>query len=102
MFAEAGIDWAVVNGFLGAFTLVLLSIKSGLDYWLTHRQNAKISNIHDLVNSAMGEQLKLNASATARTAEVTGEAGDARVAEMAKSAVEKHEATQAIIDKENK
>jgi hypothetical protein len=96
--AELGIDWVAVNSFLGALTLVLLSIKSAIDYWITNKQNTKLSDIHSLVNSAMGTQLEINAASTERTAEATGDKGDAKIAQLAKTAVDKHKETQDVID----
>jgi hypothetical protein len=54
---------------------------------------------HGLVNSNMGEQLKLNALLSRRVAEITKLPEDFEAATISESKLRDHESTQSIVDK---
>lgn len=59
----------------------------------------KVTDVtHSLVNSAMGVQLKISAIALRRVSELSGNADDAKAAELAESARIAHEANQRKLD----
>jgi hypothetical protein len=55
-------------------------------------------DIHTLVNSAMGNALRLSAAQSKRIAETTGDPADIALAEQAAKLFKEHEAKQYIVD----
>lgn len=62
--------------------------------WINHR----LGQIHKLVNSSMGNQLKLNAVATRRLAMLTNSPVDVDAADLANKMLKEHESKQAKVD----
>jgi hypothetical protein len=58
------------------------------------RQDEKLDTIHTLVNSSYSAQLKINATAMRRIADLTGHADDRKAAEQAERLYREHEAEQ--------
>ena len=63
--------------------------------------NEKLNNIHTLVNSSMGLQLKMTAAALRRLALLTKDPEDEKAAQMAIELSKEHEAKQAEVDAGN-
>jgi len=130
MFAD--ISDTVWNGIIAGCVTVIISLISTFNGWLTRRQNAanakevkettentavevkqalvahnektdeKMETIHTLVNSAFGQQLKVTADATNKTASITGDSADINAADAAKKLLDAHNESQAKADLEKK
>jgi hypothetical protein len=73
------------------------------------KQDAKLDEItktgdaiHTLVNSAMGQQLKVAAVALRRIADITKHPDDAAAAELAEKGLREHEVKQQVVDSGDK
>jgi hypothetical protein len=105
MTALLAISDAVLNTFLaGVFGLVLtwMNYKFERDKKVTAKKLGEMSAVaddtHKLVNSNMGEQLRLNADLSRWKANQTKLGEDERVALLAEKKLQEHEAKQRRVD----
>lgn len=70
------------------------TIFTGVMAYMIARLKKVTESTHVLVNSAMTIQLRLNATVTKRLATVTGDPGDAAVADLAERMLKEHESKQ--------
>lgn len=68
--------------------------------WIAKSGGAKLDKIHTLVNSNMGNQLRLCASVTQQLAEVTPTKANIEAAALALKMLEEHDKNQAKVDRQ--
>lgn len=74
-------------------------VKTNLETSDAHT-NKQLADIHTLVNSNMGVQLKISAIALRKVAGFTKDADDEAAASLAERALAEHEGKQALVDKQ--
>lgn len=78
---------------------LMIAVTNAINLWVSWRAAATGMRTHALVNSAMGRTLRLAATALREKAELTGNPGDVRSAEVAEKESVEHDARQARVDK---
>jgi hypothetical protein len=98
MATEQSMHDTIILALISGGTAVVVAVLGVIQQLQLARLKSTTEAVHVLVNSNMGAQLRISATALRRVAKMTTDPADEKIAEQAEKLLHEHEKKQAVVD----